>query len=365
MKLFDDFEAVRFPEENLIFITTGGYIYYIYNPEHNFWRKHRNAGNDHITVSNYEEVSKEELASAMGGSFPKKETEFMRLCNPEQLRIWDMLDLFGEDYPRYMSDWDVRNTVHHFLLESDICHKSYLKLRELFDRNLEMQKDNESVLAQVKELSFDMIGRDIFKKEIGIVDGHDGSSYFWIMPVRVIDFADTDSLDTVAEMKSVEISIEEDDVAQYLAPFLYKYFDGELEANKKRVNDRWVDEDGKEQFTYVEGFEWYLTHNFYTFDAMRHILNDIRDTVDALSSSRETEYTKKLIEKKGTATYKLLYARDLSKEQVDAYNANRPKKDDTEVNLIIDFYHRFLYRIEYMLTVGNEKGYNLISFMGP
>ena len=27
MKLFDDFEAVRFPEENLIFITTGGYIY--------------------------------------------------------------------------------------------------------------------------------------------------------------------------------------------------------------------------------------------------------------------------------------------------------------------------------------------------
>ena len=33
MKLFDDFEAVRFPEENLIFITHGGYLYYIYDVE--------------------------------------------------------------------------------------------------------------------------------------------------------------------------------------------------------------------------------------------------------------------------------------------------------------------------------------------
>lgn len=53
MKLFEEFDAVRFPEENLIFITNRGYIYYIYNPKYDYWRKHRNAGNDHITVSNY------------------------------------------------------------------------------------------------------------------------------------------------------------------------------------------------------------------------------------------------------------------------------------------------------------------------
>ena len=47
MKLFDDFEAVRFPEENLIFVCHDGYLYYIYNPERKYWRKHRNAGNDH------------------------------------------------------------------------------------------------------------------------------------------------------------------------------------------------------------------------------------------------------------------------------------------------------------------------------
>ena len=61
MKLFDGFEVVRFPEENLFFVTHDGYIYYVFNPQYKHWRKHRNAGNDHITVSNYQEVSEEEI----------------------------------------------------------------------------------------------------------------------------------------------------------------------------------------------------------------------------------------------------------------------------------------------------------------
>lgn len=29
------------------------------------------------------------------------------------------------------------------------------------------------------------------------------------------------------------------------------------------------------------------------------------------------------------------------------------------------YYNRFIYRTEYMMKVGKEKGFNLISFMGP
>ena len=65
MKLFDGFEAVKFTQENLIFITHNGYIYYIYNSRSNFWRKHSNAGNDPITVANYPSVYREELVDAM------------------------------------------------------------------------------------------------------------------------------------------------------------------------------------------------------------------------------------------------------------------------------------------------------------
>lgn len=351
MKLFDTYEAVKFPEEGLIFITRGGYLYYIYEPQYRWWRKHRNAGNDHLTVSNYPDVSREELIDAMKGVFPKKETDFMRLCNSSQLCIRDMLDLLKEDFPKYMADHTIYRTIHLFLLESDICHKSYEKLQKLLGDATANRLDNNQVLTQIKNLSFSIIGRNIFKREIRIVDGHDSSSYFWIMPVRVIDFEDTADLDSVAEMRSAEISIEEDDVAQYLTPFLYKHFNEELEENEKRKN--------------VSGFEWYLEHNFFTFDSMALILKDIADTVDALSTGRDNEFTEKLRIKRGTATYQLVYAKNLSDEEIAEYNANRPTEDDTEIGLILDFYRRFTYRMEYMLKVGKEQGYNLISFMGP
>ena len=351
MKLFDTFEAIKFTQENLIFITHNGFLYYIYSPKHKHWRKHRNAGNDHLTVANYDEVTKEELMDALNGIFPKSENDFMRLCNSSQLCIRDMLGLLGEDYADYMSDNSIYHTIHYFLLESDVCHKSFERIQKLLDVAMANHYSNAQVVTQIKELSFKIIGRNIFKREIGIVDGHDSSSYFWIMPVRIIDYEDTADLDSVAEMRSAEISIEEDDVAQYLTPFLYEYFDEELEANKNR-ND-------------VSGFEWYLEHNFFTFEQMAQILKDIVDTVDALTSGKETEYTKKLKIKRGTATYQLLYAKDLSEEEVATYNANRPTEDNTEVELVVDFYQRFLYRMEYMLKVGKEKGYDLISFMGP
>ena len=108
-----------------------------------------------------------------------------------------------------------------------------------------------------------------------------------------------------------------------------------------------------------------MTHNFYTFEAVSMIISDIRDTINALSAGRENEFTATLREKRGTATHQLVYAKGLSDAQIKEYNANRPKEDDTTKELIIDFYQRFIYRMEYMLKVGGENGYDLISFMGP
>lgn len=291
MKLFDGFEAVKFYEENLIFIAHDSYLYYIYNPKYKRWQKYRNAGNDTITVQDYDEVSKEELVDAMQGVYPKKETDFMRLCNPGQLCIRDMMDLLEEDYTRYMSDYSISHAVHTLLLESDVCHKSFLEIKKLFYKAVSAHSKNEQVLVQIKELCLTIIGRDIFKNEIGIVDGHNSSSYFWIMPVRVIDYANTNETDNIAEMRSVEISIEEDDVFEYLTPFLYKHYDDELEANKKRIEYQWTDDEGNEHFSVIKGFEWYLTHNFFSFDSMEKVLKDISATIDTLSSGNENEFT--------------------------------------------------------------------------
>lgn len=361
MKLFDDFEAVKFPEENLIFITRNQYLYYIYNPKYNTWRKYRNAGNEQITVQKYQDIDKEELKNALGGILPKKEIDIIKHCDPSQLNVWNLLNLLKDDYLDFMADDNIYYAVDRFLYKSNIHYKSYLKLKELFDNAIILKQNNEQLLIQIKELSFTIIGRDIFKKEIEIIDGHDCSSYFWIKPVRIIDFSDTNGIDNVAEMKTIEISIQEDDVDQYLTPFLYKYYDDELEANKKRVECYNADE----EISFLSGFEWYLTHNFYTYDAIKEMLKDIRSTIEALSTGNKNEFTDKLKEKRGSATYILGYAKNLTTEQIEEYNKNRPKEDDTEIELIIDFYYRFIYRMEYMMKIGKEKGYNLISFMGP
>lgn len=365
MRLFDTFEAIKFPQEDIIFITRDEYLYYIYDSKYKQWRKHSHAGNDQLTVSNYPDVSREELTSAMQGVFPQKETDFIRLCNLSQLCIRDMMDLLREDYENYMSDYVVYHTIHQFLSESDICYKSFEEIQKILNIAVANRYDNDLVVAQMQELSLKIIGRDIFRREIGIVDGHDNSSYFWILPVRIIDYSDTDEINNVSEMRSAEISIEEDDVGQYLTPFLYRYYDDDLEANKRRIEDCWIDDNGNKHMNTVHGFEWYLTHNFFTFDSIRHILEDIADTVDALVSGRETEYTKKLKINMGSTTNTSVYANNQNEEEISKYNDNSPTEDDTEVELVIDFYQRFIYRMEYMMKVGAEKGYNLISFMGP
>ena len=332
MKLFGDFEAVKFYEENLIFITHNRFLYYIYNYKHNCWRKYRNAGNDSITIQNYDDVSKEELIDAMQGVYPTKETDFMRLCNSKQLWIRDMIDLLEDDFSVYMSG-PIYGKVHQILLQSDICHKAFEKIKMLLTNGTLCNKTEEQVLVEIENLSFSMLGRNIFKNEIGIVDGHYGSSYFWISPVRVIDFSNTNSSDNVARNRGIEISIEEDDVYTYLTPFLYKYFEDKLEANKKRIEYQWIDDDGNEQVSVIKGFEWYLTHNFFSFASMEKIIQEIANTIDILTSGKKNEFTEKL--------------------------------KDTEIELVIDFYKRFIYRMEYMMKVGIEKGYDLISFMGP
>ena len=97
------------------------------------------------------------------------------------------------------------------------------------------------------------------------------------------------------------------------------------EANKKRVYERWEDDDGNLHTTYYSDFEWYLTYNFYTHDSIKNMLEDIKDTINALSSGVETDYIRKLRENR---TF------------------------DAKHELIVDFYRRFIYRMEYMIQIG-------------
>lgn len=320
MKLFSGFDAVRFPEENMIFITKDCFLYYIYDPKYEHWQKYRNAGNDEITISNYCEISKVEIMNAMHGVYPRKETDFLRLCSPSDLHIGNMMDILREDYPKIMKNGLISSSVWTLFCESDVVHKSYLAIKELFETGIANNLDNSQILDHVKELCLSIIGRNIFKKEIRIIDGYNSSSYFSIRPVRVIDYSNTDEPENVAVMESNVISIEEFDVEKYLTPYLKKFFDNELKANKARYEYNYLDDDGNEHIAPISGFVWYMTHNFYSLSSIQMILNEITDTI---------------------------------KEQQNIAECR------------LDFYHRFIYRMNYMTKIAEENGYDLISFMGP
>ena len=72
--------------------------------------------------------------------------------------------------------------------------------------------------------------------QIPIVEGHDGSSYFWIMPVRHIAVSD-DNWNGIEECREQEISIEEDDIGEFLYYFLDKYIQSLDEARNADAID--------------------------------------------------------------------------------------------------------------------------------
>ena len=149
------------------------------------------------------------MVKAFGGEFPQSETDIRKHCSPEEWQVIDMQLLLEHDYAEYMGDRKIYRAASELLFQSDLTYKAYEKLGTLFEEARKNKKDAEQVLDEIKELYFFITGGEIFKREIGIVDGYTGGSYFDIMPVRVIDYSDTDSLDNVATMEEAAICVEE------------------------------------------------------------------------------------------------------------------------------------------------------------
>lgn len=183
------------------------------------------------------------------------------------------------------------------------------------------------------------------KYQIEIVEGHDPSSYFWIRPVTISDSNDRYWWDRVSELEE-EISIEEGYISDFLFYFLTKYFDKELSYNKMRVDEF------EER---IVGFEWYLTHNFYTYECMDRMLKEIDDVALLL----QTDYhNPKLVElKKGYSTFSMCSIDDPD------YGSNSDAAIERHIPVVIDFYGRFTSRMRKMME--NNRNTSIISFMGP
>lgn len=183
------------------------------------------------------------------------------------------------------------------------------------------------------------------KFEIEIKEGHDYSSYFWIRPVTIKLGEKIRYYDNVTELDEV-ISIEEGDVECFLRYFFYNHFDNELIFNKRRY------EDG---LGYIDGFEWYLTYNFYTYERIRAMAEDINKTAELLKTDFDNPSLAEL--KKDFSIFYMCPSDD--KDYIEGNSENIKN----HIDVVIDFYGRFTKRILQMLN--NNPETDIISIMGP
>ena len=181
------------------------------------------------------------------------------------------------------------------------------------------------------------------RRQIMIVEGHDGGGFFWIMPVK----RSKEARFGMEEYRKEEISIDESDISSFLYYFLKKYFDASFPYEEISS-----DHCGTH-------FEWNLEYNVYSYDTMELMLDDIAECAELLEQQFDDPYLTALKD------YFKWYEFDPSENR---WNKNpTPKEAESiirkNIHIATDFYRRFVRRIEAMMD--NAPDYSLISFMGP
>lgn len=181
--------------------------------------------------------------------------------------------------------------------------------------------------------------------KINIIEGHDPSSYFWFRPVKIHNVEKIMWTD-VEELKE-EFSIEEEDIYCFLSFFFFKYFDKEYIYNKNRYDGDFCN--------YIEGFEWNLTHNFFSYETLEKMLCEIEMVTKLLKKDYMNEKLKPIKER-----FSIYYMCD---QESSEYREETPENIEKHKDVVIDFYQRFVKRMRKMMI--NNSNTDIISIMGP
>lgn len=99
---------------------------------------------------------------------------------------------------------------------------------------------------------------------------------FEIMPVKLRETNHSDESEYengIVEYTKDAISIEDDDVLEYLSPYLDKYYNRDLSLLYRK----------KEGFLiyYSDDFEWYNTHNIFSYEDISNMLKEMSQWIEA------------------------------------------------------------------------------------
>lgn len=172
--------------------------------------------------------------------------------------------------------------------------------------------------------------------QITIVEGDGEGGYFSITPVAAEGRA---SLSREFD----RISLDEDEILDFLYFFLKKYYNPEL---NRRYREEWNDDD----------FDWY-GDNYFTYESMKKIIKDIECCADML----QHDYANPLLDelKKG------FHASSFDQDYYIATENRLPDAVIIETNrhVAVDFYRRFAKQVRSMMK--HAPQYEMICFTGP
>lgn len=115
------------------------------------------------------------------------------------------------------------------------------------------------------ELSKDYI-RELFLESVE--QGHNPEDYWWIQPIKILDYSNTCELDNLLSDKVMEISIWDDFFRKFCVEIFEKHFNKDLEPNANRWDLPGIDDKP------IEKFEWTLTENYFTFENIEEVIKD-------------------------------------------------------------------------------------------
>lgn len=189
---------------------------------------------------------------------------------------------------------------------------------------------------------------------IEILEGHQGSACFRIMPVALPDEgllpgAGDEVFTKALRRTAEEISIDEDDVEMFLFYFLKRNYNQKRSMLYRRLEHP--------EPLGVE-FEWNLEDNVYSYDEMRRMLAEMRETAARLVLDYDDPSLAGVKERFRASAF--------VHESVSVWDMTPVQEQvfiPPNIAVATDFYERFARRMELMMARAPQ--FSDVSFTGP
>ena len=171
-------------------------------------------------------------------------------------------------------------------------------------------------------------------QQVEIIPGQEGGGTFWITAFS--------SKEDVYRRNKAGISIDDLSVSSFLGTFLYKHLDKSIQEREDYEN---------------EGFEEY-GQNYYTFESIHGIIEEIRQTISLLESDYDDPSLDEI-----KRHYSIVHFADKETDICSLSDEEKASIIKQNKYVAIDFYERFVEQMEKILELSPDC--DMVTFSGP